>query len=313
MNIKKWLARGAIAALAVALAAGGFVYWELRSLGFFRAPVYDTRAPDIPELRHPALLVFSKTNGFIHKEAIPAANALFERLAAQHGWSIYFSENGAINNTADLQRFDVVIWNNVTGDVLTPAQQADFKTWLEHGGRWLGIHGSGGDHFSWTWFVENVVAAEFVGHTMSPQFTQAEVVFENTDHPLLAGLPARLRWTDELYSFKNTPRDRVHVLATLDESSYLDKQTFNISTLTMGDHPVIWWRPVGEGIAVYSALGHTTQAYASPDYQRFLENALLWLMHERAMPGGNVKGCQSQCSDDIPSMPQIGTSWSHHR
>jgi len=277
-KMKKWLVRGAIATLAIALVGGGFVYLELHSLGLFRAPVYDTRAPDIPELRHPAVLVFSKTNGFIHKEAIPAANALFQRMAARHGWSIYFSENGAINNAADLERFDAVVWNNVTGDVLTPAQQTAFKAWLENGGRWLGLHGTGGDWFSWNWFVENVVAAKFVGHTLSPQFTQAKVVFENADHPILAGLPAQLWWTDELYSFESTPRARVHVLATLDENSYLEKQTFNVATLRMGDHPIIWWRSVGDGIAVYSALGHTAQSYASADYQRLLENTLRWLL-----------------------------------
>jgi hypothetical protein len=38
-----------------------------------------------------------------------------------------------------------MIWNNSSGDVLTEDQRAAFKTWMENGGSYFGIHGSGGD------------------------------------------------------------------------------------------------------------------------------------------------------------------------
>ena len=66
--IKKILA-GLLVLLLLAVAA---VYLQLRSDGLFREPVYDTVAPNIPDLPRPAILVLHKTNGFIHKEGLPA-------------------------------------------------------------------------------------------------------------------------------------------------------------------------------------------------------------------------------------------------
>lgn len=45
----------------------------------------------------------------------------------------------------DLRRFDVVVWNNTYGDILTTDKRAAFKSWFESGGQWLGIHAAGGD------------------------------------------------------------------------------------------------------------------------------------------------------------------------
>jgi uncharacterized protein len=48
-------------------------------------------------------------------------------------------------NAADLKRFDAVVWNNVSGDVLTIPQRSDFKAYIENGGGFAGFHGSAGD------------------------------------------------------------------------------------------------------------------------------------------------------------------------
>jgi hypothetical protein len=55
--------------------------------------VYERRPPAIPtDLSRPAILVFSKTNGFRQEEAIPAANALFARMARANGWGLVQTE-----------------------------------------------------------------------------------------------------------------------------------------------------------------------------------------------------------------------------
>ncbi len=61
------------------------IYREMRANGFFRDPVFETERPALPPLEHPAVLVFSKTNSFIHKEAIPAAKQVLEQIAAEQG------------------------------------------------------------------------------------------------------------------------------------------------------------------------------------------------------------------------------------
>lgn len=281
---KKWIKRLALSLLAVAVLCTASTYIWLRSMGLYRTPVYDTEAPSLPELAGPSVLVFYKTNGYIHTEAIPAVNALFQELAHSHGYSIYLTDNGAAINAEDLKKFDVVVWNNNTGDVLTPGQQEAFQHWLESGGKWLGLHGASGDHFQWTWFVDEVIGAKFNAHSMTPPHPRAKLVFEQRSHPALKGLPEALWLTDELYSFSTPPRPKVSVLATLDESTYMNDQGLFAESLRMGDHPIIWWRNVGNGIAVYSGIGHRAEIYSTPEYRRFLDNTLQWLVTQHQRP-----------------------------
>ena len=47
---------------------------------------------------------------------------------------MFFTDNAAVFNAALLKRFDAIVWNNVSGDVLTIAQRRDFKAYIENGG-----------------------------------------------------------------------------------------------------------------------------------------------------------------------------------
>ena len=81
------------------------------------------------------------------------------------------------------------------------------------------------------------------------------------------------RWTreDEWYSFRPSPRGRVHVVANLDE------RTYDPGALRTGDHPIAWWRRAGRGRAFYTALGHTSASYAEPAFRRHVDGALAWV------------------------------------
>jgi uncharacterized protein len=241
--------------------------------------VYETTPPAIPaELKRPAILVFSKTNGFRHEEAIPAANALFAGLARDKGWGHFQTENGAAFSPEILARFDAVVFNNVSGDVFTPAQREALKAFIARGGGWVGVHGAGGDmSYAWAWYVNDLLGAQFIGHPMNPQFQQATVRIEDKSHPATAGLPDPWQRSDEWYSFAKSPRGPgIHVLATLDESTYSPKGMFG-QELAMGkDHPIAWWRCVGSGKVLYSAIGHQAGAYAEPEYRQFLHGAVEW-------------------------------------
>jgi len=74
--------------------------------------------------------------------------------------------------------------------------------------------------------------------------------------------------TDEWYEFNESPRGRVHVLATADESTYKQNKP-------MGDHPLIW---VNERYhrAIYIAVGHDSTALANPAYAVLLRDSIVW-------------------------------------
>lgn len=245
--------------------------------------VYETTPPKLPaQIGRPAILVFSKTNGFRHKEAIPAANAMFARMAKDNGWGYYQTENGATFSPAILSRFDAVVFNNVSGDVFTPAQRAALRGFIANGGGFVGVHGAGGDmRYNWNWYVEHLIGAQFKGHPMDPQFQSAVVRIEDVTHPATRGLPASWRRTDEWYSFDASPRKAgYHVLATLDESTYSPKGPWGQDLVMGKDHPIVWWHCSGKGRALYSAMGHAASAYAEPEYRGMLLGAVRWALRK---------------------------------
>jgi uncharacterized protein len=262
------------------LVLAALVFYRLRSDGLFRAPQYDTVAPFIPELAHPAVLVLNKTNGFIHKEGLPAADQMLEQLAAEQGWHLYTTDNAASHNSADLARFDLVIWNNTSGDILTPDQRADFKAWLLAGGRWLGLHAAGGDpSYDWSWYVDTLLGAQFFGHTMSPQFQDAQVLVVEP-----SGLTGHLDnpWRieqEEWYAFDRNPRaSGSTILLALDETSYDTEEMVFPDPTMPGEHPIAWAHDVGDGRVIYSGIGHTAATYSLPAYREFIRKAVQQLL-----------------------------------
>ena len=181
----------------------------------------DVSVFQIPEGK-PRLLLFEKMTGFRDGPSVEAATAALKALAARNGWALVVTDKGGAIAPAVLQQFDAVIWNNVSGDVLTLAQRTAFKDYIENGGGYVGIHGSAGDPvYWWDWYADELIGARFIGHPRDPQFQDARISVEETQSGIGRGLPEKWVLNDEWYSFKTSPRGAgATVIATLDESSY---------------------------------------------------------------------------------------------
>ncbi|NML92407.1 ThuA domain-containing protein [Novosphingobium olei] len=228
----------------------------------------------------PAILLFEKMTGFRDTPSVLAAHAMVVDLAKARGWQVVSTDRAGLINAADLRRFRAVVWNNISGDVLTLTQRRAFRSWVENGGGYVGMHGSSGDPVSfWPWYADTLIGARFAGHPMNPQFQQARVLVDNPRSPMAKGLPASWSMTDEWYSFVASPRavPGTHVVLALDEASYAPGTGFG-RDLRMGDHPIAWTRAVGKGRMAYSAIGHRPEVYADPNNRRLIENALAWTM-----------------------------------
>lgn len=275
------------ALLGLLLLLSGLVLWavglgNVGRMAFAIGIIYDHQTPQLPALKRPAILIFSKTNGFRDDPQIRAANAALENLTRDHGWASYTTENAAIFNPAQLAQFDAVVWNSVSGDVLTDDQRAAFKAWIEQGGGFVALHGSGGDpSYKWRWYAENLIGTQFIGHTLTPHIQQARLVVEDRDHPATRQLPSVWVRDDEWYSFASSPRAKgYHVLVSIEEGSYSPRERIPLfvdKDLRMGrDHPMVWTHCESKGRVFYSALGHQVAAYAEPAHLAMIAGALDW-------------------------------------
>jgi type 1 glutamine amidotransferase len=252
--------------------------------------------PQITEyMAQPAVLVFSETLGWRHNEGIAGADRFFADYTSARQMGLFTAENSAVFNDAQLARFELVVLNNISGDVLSPPEQRALQRWLENGGAVIALHSAGDDsHQSWPWFDNAMIGPEFVGHPADPQFQEARVVNLATDHPVMRGIPADWRVTDEWYSFDDAAKlsDAIALLG-LDESTYSPRNLLYgpRKDLRMGGgpagHPIAWVRCPGQGRFFYSAIGHNHTAYDDPIYRQLLTNAALWATRK----GTPEKGC----------------------
>jgi type 1 glutamine amidotransferase len=265
----------------VLLALAALRLWpEIRAAQGKQEPVVDRLPPDLPadlgQGGRVALLLFSKTSGFRHAEAIPACERSVREIARRRGWEVFATENAAVFDDALLARFRVLVSNNATGDNWSPPQREAFRRFVEGGGGFVGVHGAAGTRYRfWDWYTDELLRGRFVGHPIFPQLQTARVVIEDRLHPATAGLPESFPFEDEWYSFEKSARGPgVRVLARLDESSYRPRQLWQ--SLAMGDHPIVWSHCPGRGRVFYSAFGHSAAVYARPEHAALLEGAIAW-------------------------------------
>lgn len=264
--------------LLFVIAMGLFIYKARYGFNF-----YESAPPELPaDIIGNTILLFSKTNGFRHGEAIDASIPAFEKMAKNNGWKLFSTDNGAVFNPEQLQKFDVVIWNNCSGKVLDKEQRQNFKSYLENGGGYLGVHASGDNSHQWEWYEKNVIGTLFSHHSLNPQFQMGTMHLEEGNATLTKALPTKWDREEEWYVFYDSSRDKgFKVLYTLDEGNM--NMSGNIPLLAsdkdfgMGeDHPIVWYNTVGKGRAFYSALGHAGSAFEEPEHLQMLENAIQW-------------------------------------
>ena len=211
-------------------------------------------------------LIFSKTAAFRHTECIPQGTVAIAQMAARRGFEVDATENAAAFTDENLANYDVVIFLCTTGDVLDASQQSAFERYIRAGGGYAGIHSASDTEYDWAWYG-GLVGAYFRDHpgSVNPQFQVATMNVE--DRHTAATRRLGRTWTreEEWYNFRTNPRDDVHVLLSVDESTY-DPRGYSVpgGSPGMGDHPISWCQPYDGGRAFYTALGHKGVYWEEP-------------------------------------------------
>lgn len=211
-----------------------------------------------------SVLVFSKTAGFRH-DSIPAGIEAVRRQGSARGFSVDASEDAGVFTDDSLGKYKAVVFLSTTGDVLNPAQEAAFERFIRRGGGFVGVHSATDTEYDWA-FYGGLVGAYFAGH---PDIQNASIQIEDTAHPATQSLPRPWSRRDEWYNFRQNPRGRVTVLATLDERTYT-------GGAMAPDHPIVWSQTYEGGRSFYTALGHTQESYSETAFVDHLGRGILW-------------------------------------
>lgn len=226
----------------------------------------DHQPPDVikPE-PHPApatVLILTETEGYRH-ESIESGVAMFHKYEEDWGIAVTVAGESTALLTEDINSFLFIVLLSTTGDFLNDTEQGVLKEYVLTGGGVLGIHAATDAEYDWTWYGY-LLGAWFDNH---PAIQQATCLKETDNYN--TGIPAEWVRNDEWYNFRNVAAGN-NVLISLDEQTY--------SGGTMGeDHPISWYRQVGEGRVFYTGMGHTKETYEEPLFIKHIESAVTYL------------------------------------
>ena len=181
-------------------------------------------------------------------------------LAPHVGW-VDFTQNA--NGVAPiLDRVDVLVWS--ANQPISAATRKALMDYVNAGKGLIAYHP--GTWYAWNNFPEwnkEVVGGGARGHDKLGEY---EVSVTNPAHPIMAGVPASFRITDELYWFKPDPAATpIEVLAT---ATAAQKQPGTYPQVFIVKHP--------KSRIVGLTLGHDARAHDLPAFQALLRNAVNW-------------------------------------
>eukprot|EP00730_Choanoeca_flexa_P014836 TRINITY_DN6630_c0_g1_i1.p1 TRINITY_DN6630_c0_g1~~TRINITY_DN6630_c0_g1_i1.p1 ORF type:complete len:237 (+),score=61.91 TRINITY_DN6630_c0_g1_i1:268-978(+) len=213
------------------------------------------------------ILVVTTAHDYKH-ECIDAATNRVKQLALSHdiGCDVCADVAQYFNDSNTLKSYDLIVFNNNSGEVFNEQQKAVFEEFVSSGKALLGIHAATAAFLS----GEDASGAQEM-ETTYPFFADAWGA-SFTDHPPLQDgivktnqsvcdnlqlkLPISYATNDEWYNFDRNVYDNesITVVAEADISS--------IGGSKMQDrHPLIWYHePYGTRV-FYTALGHHPKAY----------------------------------------------------
>jgi cytochrome c len=215
-----------------------------------------------------SILVFSKTAGFRHG-SIEKGVEVLKKLGVEKGYKVIHTENVRYFVEDSLKQYGAVVFLNTTGDFLNDAQQSEFERYIQAGGGYVGIHAATDAEYNWPWY-NKLAGAYFAGH---PSVQKATLNVLDKTHASTSFMDDTEEMKDEWYNFKNI-NPEITVLLNLEEDTYQGGENGE-------DHPIAWYRKLdGGGISIYTAGGHTDEAYDELEFREHILQSILFALGE---------------------------------
>jgi len=215
-------------------------------------------------------------NGGHHIEYSKRAKLWLDSLAADSNFSIDYVQNTDKIDEDFLGHYQLFIQLDYPPYAWTDKAVAAFEKYIEEGrGGWIGFHhatllGEFDGYKMWDWFSQFMGGIRYKNYIAT--FVQGTVNVEDKLHTVMKGIPASfLVKKEEFYTYDKSPRPNVHVLASVDESTYKPG-----TDIKMGDHPVVWTNEHYKARNIYIFMGHSPILFDDPVYKRLFTNAIFW-------------------------------------
>jgi type 1 glutamine amidotransferase len=285
--MKKSLARA-----ITGLCGGALVVAGAAAVGTVPADAARTAAEATSAVAPYKVLVVGKTLGFRHSHIDDTTNAVI-KLGQEHGFTVDvwdppvpgrspgqpdltmattpFTSAEALSQYATILFASPVDGTNnqdpAAPRLLNDSELAALQGYIHHGGGYVGLHAATDTMHAVPWYSKlSGGSARFRNH---PAQQQATMVVESPNHPSTTMLPKKWSRFDEWYNFTSNPRQDVHVLLTLDESTYTGG--------SMGaDHPISWCQNFEGGRSWYEGAGHVDSSYTDPLFLAHLLGGIEW-------------------------------------
>ena len=204
-----------------------------------------------------------------------AAKIWLNKLAADSNFTIDYITDTKPITKAYLANYQLFIQLNYPPYPWGKEAQEAFEDYIGNGkGGWIGFHhptllGVFDGYPMWQWysnFMGGIMFADYL-----PGGTSAMLTVEDKTHPVMKGVASSFTTKDEWYLYDKSPRPTVHVLASIDESTYDPPKPKK-----MGDHPVIWTNDRYKARNLYIAMGHFPELLKDDNYTTIVRNAIFW-------------------------------------
>jgi hypothetical protein len=229
-----------------------------------------------------------------HISYVHEANKFFPKIAAEYNFQYDSTNDWTKLNEDFLKQYQVILFLDTRPEA--PEQRAAFKSYMEHGGAWMGFHFAGFAltpskyNQDWDWYHNEFIGAgQYKSNTWHPTFAILHV--EDSTHPSVKGLPHLFKSSpNEWYRWEKdiTQNPDIDILLAIDSTSFpLGNGPKQSEIWHSGYYPVAWTNKKYK--MIYDNMGHNDMDYDggtnkelshqfdNPTQNKFIINSLLWL------------------------------------
>ncbi|WP_025739920.1 ThuA domain-containing protein [Aquimarina pacifica] len=230
------------------------------------------------------VLVFHKTNGYRHSDAITESIQMLEELGtstAYDNWTVDETQDPSVFTTDNLSQYEVIIFSNTTGGgLLDDNQKSAMETFIQSGKGFIGFH-SATDTYrndsadaSWPWYNELVgaIVQTSPNHTSNNLQGTMNILTNHVTTSHIGDIGDTWQHNEEWYYWEQNGGQLSNNNTVLLEVQSTGSASYDAT------RPITWLKEYDGGRSFYTALGHNGETYASNQtFRQMIQKAVLWV------------------------------------